>query len=46
MSGDKYHGAFHTHFTPAGYGIYNASTLSTGQFTCPGGTGNCYFYFY
>lgn len=41
---DKYHGAFHTHFTPSGYGIYNASTLSTGRFTCPSGTGNCFFF--
>lgn len=43
-SADKYRGVFHTRFTPAGYGIYKASALSTWQFTCPSGTGNCYFY--
>lgn len=44
VNADKYHAAFHTHFTPAGYPTYNASTLSTWQFTCPSRTANCYFY--
>lgn len=39
---DEYHGAFHTHFTPAGYPPINAATLSTTHFKCLGAD-NCYF---
>ena len=40
---DKYHGAFLTNFTPSRRQAFTAGVLSTYQFVCPSGTGNCHF---